>query len=116
MAARRRPASARLRFVSSPRGVPSALPDHVQFVALTETLQVPRDNIFIVGCLGLAGLDSDDERLRGRAQSNITLAMVEDIALRSYRHGWFSINKLKFIYRELLIAAHRDTGQYKIPS
>jgi hypothetical protein len=42
--------------------------------------------------------------------------MVEDIALRSYRHGWFSINKLKFIYRELLIAAHRDTGQYKGPS
>lgn len=39
-----------------------------------------------------------------------TLAMVEDIALSSYRHGWFSMDKLKFTYRELLIAAHRDTG------
>jgi hypothetical protein len=44
-----------------------------------------------------------------------TLAMLEDIALSSYRHGWFSIEKLKFIYRELLIAALRDTGEYKIP-
>jgi hypothetical protein len=45
-----------------------------------------------------------------------TLAMLEDIALSSYRHGWFSMDELKFIYRELLIAAHRDTGEYKIPS
>jgi hypothetical protein len=44
-----------------------------------------------------------------------TLAMLEDIALSSYRHGWFSMEKLKFIYRELLIAAHRETGEYKIP-
>jgi hypothetical protein len=42
--------------------------------------------------------------------------MLEDIALSSYRHSWFSMDKLKFIHRELLIAAHRDTGQYKIPS
>jgi hypothetical protein len=45
-----------------------------------------------------------------------TLAMLEDIALSSYRHGWFSMEKLKFIYQELLMAAHRDTGEYKIPS
>jgi hypothetical protein len=44
-----------------------------------------------------------------------TLAMLEDIALSSYRHHWFSMEKLKLIYRELLIAAHRDTGEYKIP-
>jgi hypothetical protein len=41
-----------------------------------------------------------------------TLAMLEDIALSSYRHHWFSMNKLKSTYRELLIAAHRDTGEY----
>jgi len=45
-----------------------------------------------------------------------TLAMVEDIALSGYRHGWFSMDQLKFIYRELLIAAHRAIGEYKIPS
>ena len=45
-----------------------------------------------------------------------TLAMLEDIALSSYRHGWFSMEKLKLTYRELLIAAHRDTGEYKIPT
>jgi hypothetical protein len=42
--------------------------------------------------------------------------MIEDIALSSYRHGWLSMDKLRFIYRELLIAAHRETGEYKIPS
>ena len=31
-----------------------------------------------------------------------TLAMIEDIALSSYRHHWFSMNKLKSTYRELL--------------
>jgi hypothetical protein len=45
-----------------------------------------------------------------------TLAMLEDIALSSYRHGWFSMEKLAFTYRELLMAAHRATGQYKIPT
>ena len=45
-----------------------------------------------------------------------TLAMLEYMALSSYRHGWFSMDKLKFTYRELLIAAHRDTGEYEIPS
>jgi hypothetical protein len=44
-----------------------------------------------------------------------TLAMLEDIALSSYRHHWFSMEKLKSTYRELLVAAHRATGEYKIP-
>jgi hypothetical protein len=44
-----------------------------------------------------------------------TLAMLEDIALSSYRHHWFSMNKLKSTYGELLMAAHRETGKYKIP-
>jgi hypothetical protein len=45
-----------------------------------------------------------------------TLAMLEDIALSSYRHHGFSMNKLKSTYRELLVAAYRETGEYKIPS
>ena len=28
---------------------------------------------------------------------------------------WFSMGHLKSTYRELLIAAHRETGEYKIP-
>jgi len=45
-----------------------------------------------------------------------TLAMLEDIALCSYRSHRFSMGQLKSTYRELLVAAHRDTGEYKIPS
>jgi hypothetical protein len=44
-----------------------------------------------------------------------TLGMIEDIALASFRSHWFSMGKLKSVYRELLIAAHRETGEYKIP-
>jgi hypothetical protein len=44
-----------------------------------------------------------------------TLAMLEEIALSSYRNHWFSMGHLKSTYRELLVAAHRDTGEYKIP-
>jgi hypothetical protein len=44
-----------------------------------------------------------------------TTAMLRDIATSSYRQHWFSMDKLKSTYRELLIAAHRDTGEYKIP-
>jgi hypothetical protein len=44
-----------------------------------------------------------------------TLAMLEDIALSSYRSHLFSMQKLKSTYRELLMAAHRETGEYKIP-
>ncbi|MDT5332597.1 MAG: hypothetical protein QOF31_3894 [Mycobacterium sp.] len=42
-----------------------------------------------------------------------TLAMLEDIALSSYRHHWFSMTKLKWTYCELLMAAYRQTGEYK---
>jgi hypothetical protein len=44
-----------------------------------------------------------------------TLRMLEEITLSCYRHRWFSMHKIKSIYRELLIAAHRETGEYKIP-
>jgi hypothetical protein len=43
------------------------------------------------------------------------LPMLEDIALSGYRSGWFSMDALTSTYRELLIAAHRATGEYKIP-
>jgi len=46
----------------------------------------------------------------------LTLPMLKDVALSCYRHGWFSMEKLKFTYRELLMAAHRATGEYEIPS
>jgi hypothetical protein len=42
-----------------------------------------------------------------------TLAMLEGIALSSYRHHWFSMTKLKWTYCELLMAAYRQTGEYK---
>jgi len=42
--------------------------------------------------------------------------MLEDIALSSYRSHWFSMGHLKSTYRELLIAAYRETGEAKIPS
>ena len=45
-----------------------------------------------------------------------TLAMLEDAALSSYRHGWDRTDELKSTYRELLMAAYRDTGEAKIPS
>jgi hypothetical protein len=44
-----------------------------------------------------------------------TLAMIEDIALSCYRQGWFAMEHLRSTYRELLTAAHRNTGEYKIP-
>jgi hypothetical protein len=40
-----------------------------------------------------------------------TLAMLKDMALSSYRYGWFSMDKLKFAFRELAMAAYRDTGE-----
>lgn len=44
-----------------------------------------------------------------------TLAMLKDIALSSYRQGWFSMDRLKSTIRELVMAAHRATGEYEIP-
>lgn len=44
-----------------------------------------------------------------------TVPMLQDVALSSYRHGWFSMDELKSTIRELLAAAHRDTGEHEIP-
>jgi hypothetical protein len=44
-----------------------------------------------------------------------SIEMLKDIAACCYRHRWFSMDKLKSTYRELLIAAHHATGEYKIP-
>jgi hypothetical protein len=45
-----------------------------------------------------------------------TTEMLKDIATSSYRQHWFSMDKLKFTFRELAMATHRETGEYKIPS
>ena len=45
-----------------------------------------------------------------------TTAMLRDIATSSYRQHWFPMGHLKSTYRQLLIAAYRETGEYKIPS
>jgi hypothetical protein len=55
------------------------------------------------------GTKVEPRRTAGRYR-RFTLAMLEDIALSSYRHHWFSMNKLKSTYRELLMAAYRETG------
>jgi hypothetical protein len=44
-----------------------------------------------------------------------TLGMLKDIAVSSTNQGWFSLDELKFTLRELLIAAHHQTGEYIIP-
>jgi hypothetical protein len=46
---------------------------------------------------------------------HFSIEMLKDIAACCYRHRWFSMDKLRSTYRELIIAAHRDTGDYKIP-
>jgi hypothetical protein len=43
------------------------------------------------------------------------MQMLRDIATSSYQHGWFSMDTLKSTYREILITAHRDIGESKIP-
>jgi hypothetical protein len=44
-----------------------------------------------------------------------TLAMLEENALSSHRNHWFSMGHLKSTYHVLLVAAHRETDEYKIP-
>jgi hypothetical protein len=44
-----------------------------------------------------------------------TLAMLKDIALSCYRHGWFTMDALKLAFRELAMAAYRDTGETNFP-
>jgi hypothetical protein len=39
-----------------------------------------------------------------------TLEMLKDIVISSYNHGWFSMNKLRSVFRELAMAAYGDTG------
>ena len=45
----------------------------------------------------------------------LTLEMLKDIALSSYRHGWFSTSKLRSTFNELAVAAYGDTGEYQTP-
>jgi hypothetical protein len=47
---------------------------------------------------------------------HFTLAMLRDIATSSYRQHWFSMEKLRSAFGELAMAAHRETGEFKIPS
>jgi hypothetical protein len=44
-----------------------------------------------------------------------TIAVLRDVATSSYRQHWFSMEELKLVFRELAMAAHRDSGEYKIP-
>jgi len=44
-----------------------------------------------------------------------TVEMIKDMAFSSYRHRWFSMNKLKSALTELAKAAYRDTGGCWIP-
>ena len=44
-----------------------------------------------------------------------TLEVVKDIALSCYRHGWFTMDALKLAFRELAMAAYRDTGETNFP-
>jgi hypothetical protein len=39
------------------------------------------------------------------------LEVLKDITLSSYRHGWFSMDKLKSTFRELAMAVYGDTGE-----
>jgi hypothetical protein len=44
-----------------------------------------------------------------------TVMMLKDIASCCYRHGWFSMETLKSVYRQIVVVAHRDTGGYGLP-
>jgi hypothetical protein len=47
---------------------------------------------------------------------NVRKYRAASAALSSYRQGWFSMDELKFTFRELVMAAHRATGEYEILS
>jgi hypothetical protein len=47
---------------------------------------------------------------------HFTLVMLRDMATCCYRQRWFSFDELKSTFSQLLVAVHRDTGEYKIPS
>jgi hypothetical protein len=44
-----------------------------------------------------------------------TLEMLRDIALGSYRQGWFKMDELKCAFRQVVMAAYSDSGEYEIP-
>ncbi|MDT5367717.1 MAG: hypothetical protein QOD48_2356 [Gaiellaceae bacterium] len=41
-----------------------------------------------------------------------TTEILKDIATCSYRHGWFSMKKVRFTFCELAMAAYHETGEY----
>jgi len=45
-----------------------------------------------------------------------TTETLKEIAICSYNHHWFSMKKLKSTFRELAMAAYRDTSEQKMPS
>jgi hypothetical protein len=44
-----------------------------------------------------------------------SIQMLKDIAACCYRHHWYSFEELKPVFRELVMAAYRDTGECDIP-
>jgi hypothetical protein len=44
-----------------------------------------------------------------------SIEMLREIACCCYRHHWFSYDEMRSVFREPAMAAHRDTGEYKIP-
>lgn len=47
--------------------------------------------------------------------AGIGVNLASGRALSGYRHGWLSMEELKSTIGELLVAPHRDTGEYEIP-
>jgi hypothetical protein len=45
----------------------------------------------------------------------LSLEMLKEVALSSYRHGWFSFNELKSTFYRLAKDAYRDTDEGEIP-
>jgi hypothetical protein len=44
-----------------------------------------------------------------------TIEMLKELATCCYRRHWYSFGELKSVFRELVIAAYGDTGDYEIP-
>ena len=45
---------------------------------------------------------------------HFTLEMIKDIALSSYRHGWFKMDTLKSTLLQLVMAVYCDTGEIPV--
>jgi hypothetical protein len=52
----------------------------------------------------------------GWGDRRFTRETLRDIALSSHRSGWFSMKTVRSAFRELAMAADRETGEYNIPS